>query len=100
MNNLARMKKIIIVVVLFVAILACSNFVTVKGQVIDKQYLPASGGFFTVAEKWRVIIETTDGIQKIEGLNVYYDLEIGDTVEYTYDRNHNSLKTYYKKTRG
>jgi hypothetical protein len=89
-------KKIIVIVMLAFVMLSCTDFVTVKGEVIDKQYVP-EGGFGGPSEDWRVILRTDNGIKILSDILVYYDLQIGEKIEYTYDRNCNSFKSSYRK---
>jgi len=89
------MRRVIIIIIILCLFLSCTDFVTISGEVIEKQYVPDSG-FMAPPEAWRVILRTDNGIKIMRGIEVYYDLQIGDKIEYTYDRNYNSSKSTYR----
>ena len=91
------MKRLIIVIVVLGLTLSCTDFVTVRGPVIDKHYAPPGGGLLGAPEKWSTFIKTDTGVFRVNGYTIYYAVEIGDVLEYTFDKNQNSHKTTYRK---
>ena len=89
--------KYLVLVCLILLVISCSEFVTESGVVIGKHYAPPGGGMFGTPEKWRVMVRTEEGnIFTLRGIEPYYDIKEGDKIEYTYDVNQASTKTYYR----
>lgn len=92
------MKRIVLALVVILCIISCTDFVTVRGIVVGREFSPNSG-FGGQCDTWYTFIKTDTGILKLLGVEAFYDLRDGDYIEYTYDRNRNSFKSTYRIVR-